>query len=66
MSAILLAKLLDLLIASLAAYPLTQEKMTRLQAVLQKSIDEGRPLTDDEMSAVFSEAADLHDQIQEA
>jgi len=64
MNPLLLAKLLDLLIASLAAYPLTQAKMDKFRAVLQKAIDEKRDLTDEEMAMAFDEATDLHADIQ--
>jgi hypothetical protein len=64
MEAVLLVKLIDLLIAGLAAYPITQAKMDKFKAVLQQAIDEKRDLTDAEMSMVFDEATDLHADIQ--
>ncbi len=65
-TALLLLKLLDVTIAALAAYPVSQAKFKTMHAKLQKAVDEGRDLTDEEMAGVFSEADDLHDRIQGA
>ena len=65
-TALLLAKLLDLAIGLLAAYPLSQAKFKTMHAKLQKAVDEGRHMTDAEMADVFSDADDLHDRIQGA
>ena len=65
-TALLLAKLLDLAIGLLAAYPLSQAKFKTMHANLQQAVDEGRHMTDEEMADVFSDADDLHDRIQGA
>lgn len=63
-TALLLLKLLDVAIAALAGYPLSQAKFKTMHAKLQEAVDEGRDMTDAEMAGVFSEAEDLHDRIQ--
>ena len=63
-TALLLLKLLDVAIAALVAYPLSQAKFKTMHAKLQKAVDEGRDMTDAELAEVFSEADDLHSRIQ--
>lgn len=65
-TALLLLKLLDVAIAALAAYPLSQAKFKTMHAQLQKAVGEGRDMTDEEMAGVFSEADDLYDRIEGA
>ena len=65
-TALLLAKLLDVAVGLLAAYPLSQAKFRTMHAKLQAAVDEGRDMTDAEMAEVFAEADDLHDRIQGA
>ena len=65
-TALLLLKLLDVAIAALAAYPISQAKFKTMHAKLQAAVDEGRDMTDAEMAEVFSEAEDLHDRIEGA
>jgi hypothetical protein len=65
-TALLLLKLLDVTIAALAAYPLSQAKFKSMHGMLQKAVDEGRDMTDAEMVEIFTEAEDLHNRIQGA
>lgn len=65
-TALLLLKILDVTIAALARYPLSQAKFKTMHAKLQQAVDEGRDMTDAEMAEVFSEAAELHDKIEGA
>lgn len=65
-STLLLAKLIDVVIAWLAAYPISQEKFQAFRETLQNSIDEGRPLTDDEMADAFAQRDAVNERIEGA
>ena len=64
MNAIVMIKLIDLLIAGLAAYPIMQAKFQVFHDQLEKANAENRDMTDEEMTDIFAQADKLNEEIE--